>query len=129
MSILDMKRRIHTRVDRTNLYRLGNFTDWFDLTHGLRHPRAGYRLERARSTSGLPRAVSPCSWFDFTQEQRTTQVCWSEKDRIPLLIRGSGGDVVWRVTALDRKPIRATTFVINDQGFVRNDAIEDIEGD
>ena len=39
LSILDARRRIHTRIDRVDMYRIGWFTDWFDLTHGLRHPK------------------------------------------------------------------------------------------
>ena len=61
MSILDMKKRIHTRIDRTNLYRIGNFTDWFDLAHGLKHPMGEYRVAqgsgagwRAEGHQGLP---------------------------------------------------------------------------
>jgi hypothetical protein len=36
---------------------------------------------------------------------------------------------VWRVATLDRKPIASKTFEIHDEGFVRNDANQDIERD
>lgn len=39
LTVLDLHRKLLTRVSRTNLYRLGNFTDWFDLSHALRHPK------------------------------------------------------------------------------------------
>lgn len=55
MSILDRKRRIHTVIDRTNLYRIGNFTDWFDLAHGLRHPKGEYKLAKAAAPDGRRR--------------------------------------------------------------------------
>jgi hypothetical protein len=129
LSVLDTKRRIHTRIHRTNLYRLGNFTDWFDLTHGLKHPRAGYRLARTGAPQGSPRPLARCQWYELTQDRRVTRICWSPRDRIPLLIQGDDGGVIWRVTAVDRAPIPAATFVIHDEGFVRNDADADVEGD
>ena len=127
MSILDRKKRIHTRIDRTNLYRIGNFTDWFDLSHGLKHPMGEYRLAKARTPDGAPKAA--CRWYDLTQDKRTTHICWSEQSRLPLVIQAQDGKVVWRVATWDRKPISAKTFAIHDEGFVRNDANQDIERD
>ena len=129
MSILDLKKRIHTRIDRTNLYRIGNFTDWFDLAHGLRHPMGKYRLTKAHAPDAAPKPIESCQWYDLTQEARTTHICWSELSRIPLLIQAQDGKVVWKVTALERKPIPAKAFDIHDEGFVHNDANQDIEGD
>jgi hypothetical protein len=129
ISILDMRKRIHTRIDRTNLYRIGNFTDWFDLTHGLKHPMGEYRLARAQAPDGAAKAIQACQWYDLIQDQRTTHICWSAQSRLPLVIQAQDGQVVWRVAALDRKPIPATTFEIHDEGFVRNDANQDIERD
>jgi hypothetical protein len=128
MSILDLRRRIHTRIDRANLYRVGNFTDWFDLAHGLKHPKAAYRLTSAWASAGAGQAIGPRRWYELAQERRLTHVCWSTGDRIPLLIE-EGGAVVWKVTGVDRKPIAPGTFEIRDQGFIRNDANEDIERD
>ncbi|MFA5914569.1 MAG: hypothetical protein WCV99_23470 [Sterolibacterium sp.] len=129
MSILDMEKRIHTRIDRTNLYRIGNFTDWFDLAHGLRHPMGEYRVAKARAPDAAPKPIAACQWYDLTQDQRTTHICWSAQSRIPLAIQAQEGEVVWRVTALDQKPIPVKTFDIHDAGFVRNDANQDIERD
>ena len=129
MSILDMKKRIHTRIDRTNLYRIGNFIDWFDLAHGLKRPMGKYRVAKAQPPDGVPKAIDACQWYDLIQGERTTHVCWSMQSRLPLVIQPRGGEVVWRVVALDRKPIPAKTFEIHDEGFVRNDANRDIEND
>jgi len=129
MSILDVKRHIHTQIDRTNLYRIGNFTDWFDLAHGLKHPKGTYRLVRAQAPEEAPKAIHPCQWYDLIQDERTTHICWSAQERLPLLIQSQGGEVVWRVATLDRKPIASKTFEIHDEGFVRNDANQDIERD
>ena len=127
--MVDMKKRIHTRIDRTNLYRIGSFTDWFDLAHGLKHPVGAYRLTKARAAEGAPKSIEPCQWYDIAREGRTTHICWSEQSRIPLLIQGQDGRASWRVTEVDRKPIPAAVFEIHDEGFVRRAANADIEKD
>ncbi|MFT4174949.1 MAG: hypothetical protein QM639_20430 [Rhodocyclaceae bacterium] len=129
LSILDHKRHIHSLVDRTNLARLGTFTDWYDLGHGLRHPIGDYHLTPGTAPDTAPQAVADCQWYDLTANQRTSHICWSAQLKIPLMIMSSDKVVMWRVTAVDRKPIPAATFAINDAGYVRNDANEDIEND
>ncbi len=128
MSVLDLRRRIHTRIDRTNLYRVGNFTDWFDLAHGLRHPKSGYRLTSARAPDGAGHPIASCRWYELAQDRRVTHICWSTVDHIPLILE-EGGEVVWNVTSVDREPIAPGTFDIHDDGFIRNDANQDIERD
>lgn len=129
MSILDMKKKIHTRVGRTNLYRIGHLVDWFDLAHGLKYPVGAYRIAKAQATDDAPKAIMDCQWYDMTQNNRTTHICWSARNRLPVLIQAENGKIVWKLTSLDMKPIPAKTFEIHDEGFVRNDANEDIEGD
>lgn len=129
MSILDMKKRIHTRIDRTNLYRIGNFTDWFDLAHGLKHPMGEYRLAKAHAPDGAPKVIESCQWYALTQDKRTSHVCWSARSRLPLVMQAQDGEVVWRVANLDRDPISAKIFEVHDEGFIRNDANQDIERD
>jgi hypothetical protein len=130
LSILDKKKRIHTQIDRTNMYRIGNFADWFDLAHGLRHPKGTYLLSSATAPESAPKtAALTCKWYDLTQDNRTTHVCWSANIRLPMLIMSAQGKVIWRVTSLDQKPIPEKTFKIQDEGYVRNDANEDIESD
>lgn len=129
LSALDLKKRIHTRIDRTNLFRIGNFTDWYDLAHGLKHPTGSYQLDRSPPVEGRPAALERCSWYDLNQQGRITHVCWSETNRIPLLILSGEGTVLWRVTALDRKPVPEAVFAIQDAGYIQNNANRDIEGD
>ena len=129
MSILDLRRRVHTRIDRRNLYRIGSFTDWFDLAHGLKHPKGAYQLTRARRPEGAPAAQGTCRWFDLSQVRGTVHICWSSEDRLPLLIEDERGSVVWRVTSVERGPIPAGAFEIHDQGFARDDANGDLGGD
>lgn len=129
MSVLDLRRRIHTRISRTNMYRIGAFFDWFDLAHALRRPKGAYRLATASPPKGVVRAIQPCTWYDLTQGARTTRVCWSARSRLPLLILSGGDRPQWRVTEVDERPIPPNTFRIHDQGFVRNDANQDIGND
>ena len=129
MTVLDLQRRISTRIDRSNLYRVGNFTDWFDLTHGLRHPKGAYRLTTGDAPTGMPVSAAPCRWYDLTQGQRTAHICWDARNHVPQLIATANGHPVWRIVAIDTAPVAAATFVANDRGFVKNDANRDIEGD
>ena len=129
MSILDMKKRIHTRIDRTNLYRVGNFTNWFDLGHGLKHPLGDYRVTIGKTPDGAPMPLEACQWYDLNQNVGSTHVCWSARNHLPMLIQAHDGTVLWRVATVDRRPIAAKVFEIRDEGFIRNDANEDIERD
>ncbi|WP_426113067.1 hypothetical protein [Massilia sp. PWRC2] len=129
LSVLDLKKKIHTDIDRDNLYRMGNFTDWFDLGHGLRHPKGPYHLSAATAPTGAATPVAPCSWIDLEQQGRVTHVCWSAKSRLPLLMQADDGRTIWRLSSVDHKPLAAATFVIDDAGFVRNDANRDMAQD
>lgn len=130
LRVLDLKRRISTVIARTNLYRIGSFTDWYDLGHGLRHPKGAYRLVAASAPpAGMPRIGRPCRWYDLVEGARVTHVCWDDQAKLPLLMAQGNGPPIWRVVTLDQKPIPAATFVPDDRGFVRNDANRDIEAD
>ena len=129
MSVLDLEKRIHTTVSRSNLYRIGSFTDWFDLAHGLRHPAGAYALKAIEAPAGAPAPVQSCSWFELAQNGQASRICWSTLDQVPMLILSAAGDVAWRIDALERKPIVPDTFTIRDDGYVRNDADQDIEPD
>lgn len=129
MSILDLEKRIHTLVSRSNLYRIGSFTDWFDLAHGLRHPRGQYRLRSIATPVEAPAPLQPCAWFALAQNGQESRICWSAADQVPMLIVSGDGETVWWISALDREPLAANAFVVRDEGFLRNDANQDIEPD
>lgn len=129
MTVLDVKKRLMTQIDRSNLYRIGNFTDWFDLAHGLKYPKGEYQLARGKKPDGVPVALEACDWFDLTQSGKTSHICWSTKNKLPLLVSAQDGQLLWQVTQVDRKPIGKKTFAIHDEGFIRNDANQDIEHD
>lgn len=129
LSVLDLGRKIRTDIDRDNLYRIGQFTDWFDLGHGLRHPKGDYRLVPAATPHGAARAIGACAWTAIVQGSQVTHVCWSAQAKLPLLIQAADGRTVWRVTSVDHKAIADRVFAIRDDGFIRNDANADIEHD
>jgi hypothetical protein len=129
MTVLDHKKRLMTQIDRSNLYRIGNFTDWFDLAHGIKHPKGQYQLARGKKPEGVPRGLQACDWYDLTQGQKTSHICWSASSKLPLLVTSSEGQVVWQVTQLERKPISKASFAVHDEGYIRNDANQDIEHD
>lgn len=131
MVVLDQARRTSTRISREDLYRIGAFTDWFDLGHGLRHPRGAYRLTATTSVvpATLPATPASCRWFDLAQGGGVSHLCWNARNRLPLLIATAAWVPVWQVTAIDRAAIPASRFALNECGYVRNDADRDVEGD
>ncbi len=129
MTVLDLQRKIATHITRDDLYRIGSFTDWFDLAHGLRHPAAGYRLVSAGMPAGAPQPLEQCGWYALEQVGHTTHICWSTRNRIPLLMLSEDGQVVWQVVELSRGALSATVFDLHDEGYIRNDARQDISGD
>jgi len=129
MVVLDLRRKLETRVARYDLYRLGSFTDWFDLAHGLRHPKAAYRLTATSPPKTAPLPIQACRWYRLEQSGRSTRICWSAREHVPMLMLGDDDRVAWALTELTHKPAPASVFEIHDIGFVRNDAHRDITGD
>lgn len=132
LQMLDLHKRISTHLDRTTMYRLGNITDWFDLTHALRHPKGAYQLVRSTlpvAAAGSAAPVAACDWYTLTDRGRATRLCWSRTDRLPLLILDADGTPAWRISAVDHAPLPAGVFTIADQGFVKVDAVRDAERD
>lgn len=129
MVVLDLKRKIRTDIDRTNLYRIGHFTDWFSMSHALSRPTAAYQLTTANKPLPEAKAVDNCTWYSLTRNGVESKICWSKKYRLPLLITDSEAHVQWRVTSVSSKAIATSNFDIQDQHFVRNNANEDIHAD
>ncbi len=128
LAILDRQKHVRTDIARTNLYRIGQFADWFDLGHGLRHPKGTYRLSRREPPSGLT-PIRPCTWYDLAEGARTTAICWDAAYHVPLLIAGGDGQPLWKMIAVDTRPIPASRFTIDDRNYVHENADRDIERD
>lgn len=130
MTVVDYRKRITTRIDRNNLIRLGHFSDWFDLAHGLRHPVGTYRIAQASAPAGAPTPASTCRWYALSQGTSTHRICWRTREHLPMVIwSDAAASGVWRVTQVEHRSIGDEVFVPHDTGFVRNDANADIEGD
>lgn len=129
MTVLDLRRKIRTDIDRTNLMRIGHFTDWFAQAHALSRPRGTYRLVPTVVAPEGKAPVAACRWYRLTEAGRTSRLCWSATNRVPLEIMDAQGRTVWRVTRLSAGPFPASVFAIDDRGLVHNDANQDIEAD
>lgn len=129
MTVLDLKRRIRTDVDRTNLIRIGHFSDWFGLSHGLARPIGAYSVTSIRHPASGAAPIAACRWYLLSQHERTSRICWSSSQGLPLLITDGEGRVQWKVRAVDSARLSPGIFAIDDRGFVRNDANEDIKAD
>jgi hypothetical protein len=130
MVVLDLKRRIRTDIDRTNLYRIGHFIDWFSLSHSLSRPTGPYELAILPQNAQPPVApIGACRWYLLTQGSRTNKICWSAAQGAAFVITDGNDAVRWMLSAIDSHALPAATFAIDDRDFVRNNANEDIEAD
>ena len=129
MVVLDLPRKIRTDIDRSNLYRIGHFTDWFSMSHALARPTGSYLLSELKSAPNGEKPLAECRWYALNRAGSVSHICWSSDLRLPLLITDGGGIVQWRVTAASKQGVPASAFKINDAGFVKNDANADIHTD
>ena len=129
MAVLDLRRKIRTDVDRTNLYRVGHFVDWFGMGHGLTRPSGPYELRQTAALRGVGPAIADCRWYRLSNQDKDSRICWSRAMGLPLLIATPDGQVQWRVTEADSRRATSGTFQIHDVGFARNNANADISTD
>lgn len=129
MVLLDLHQKIRTDIDRTNLYRVGHFVDWFGMAHGLSRPIGAYELRRVASVPGGLRTVAPCRWYQLSNQGKESKICWSDAMKLPLMITTSDGQVQWRMLEVDTRPLSPKTFHVADEGFARNNANADISTD
>jgi hypothetical protein len=99
--LIDHQRRIAMDVRRTQLYRIGVFSDWFGLAHVVDRPKTQFTV---RALSVSPQENRPdCTWrllvrgakgkgFEPTDESR---ICWSPVWGVPLAIRAKNSKGVW----------------------------------
>jgi hypothetical protein len=128
MTILDLRRKVRTDVDRTSLLRVGHFTDWFAQAHSLTRPRGNYLLEVVGAVGGVT-PIAACQWYRLTVADHASTICWSVAHAVPLVVIDQSDEIVWRVIELSSGALGPEVFTIEDTGFARNDANEDIRGD
>lgn len=129
LRVIDLRRKLLTTISRTNLLRVGNFTEWFGLAHGLQHPRRDYRLASAAAPADAPATPASCAWFDLEQQGHTNHVCWNAQAQLPLAIVNDSGRVVWHVTKLEMGRVADGVFRVDTRNLVVNDANRDMERD
>lgn len=129
MVVLDLSRKIRTDIDRTNLYRIGHFTDWFSMSHALARPTGAYQLTTLKTAPNNDKPLSACRWYALSRDNLTSNICWSTQWHLPLLITDAKGTTQWNVTAINPHALPATAFALDDAGFIHNDANADIQTD
>jgi hypothetical protein len=58
-----------------------------------------------------------------------SKICWSVAHGAPLVVIDQNNEIVWRVIELSSGAPGPDVFTVEDAGFARNDANEDIRGD
>jgi hypothetical protein len=125
--LADRDRHIMILADRTSLYRVGIFSDWEGLAHGLSEPRGRYEL--TTSDGALERiGIAPCVWTMMTMKtdsQSTSRICWSSDWGVPISIqikRGNDWVTQFEITEVRTFEPADATFQIDGIGYVEIDA-------
>lgn len=88
-------------VHRVNLYRVGVFTDRWSVQHLLDRPSGTYTLARVGRSEQT--VAGTCEWWRVTSLPKVSEVCWSARYGVPLLLK-SGGRTVLSVTKVETNP-------------------------
>jgi len=121
--LLNLQRRTAFDVHRVNLFRVGIFTDRWSVQHLLDKPAGAYTLTRL---AAAVTPAGPCMWWKLSSAGRVSEVCWSQRSGVPLLLR-SGGRTVLSVTKLD--PLGHFPAAALPEGWQQYDADEDLAPD
>jgi len=125
---LDKKRLIE--VSRTNLYRIGVFTDWSALAGMLTRPKGAHTLRPDVRPRQKTRA-GECRWIRLeVQAGGAKEICWSDRFKVPLIIQtpapNTGFTTVFEVKQIEAKVPGAEVFKIARQGLTVIAADQDI---
>lgn len=123
--VFDYRRGIVTQVARSNLYRIGVFSDDFSLAHVLARPHGAFALTDDPSQTARS---GECNWVQLNPAAGApSQVCWSAQWGVPLVIR-QAGKPVFQIEQLARTAPAA--FMQKQQrDWVTVDANQDIDPD
>ncbi len=130
--IADLEKRILVQVDRTNLYRIGTFSDWPSLAHILIRPKGEYALTPITRHAGKI-AGRTCKWYrlDQGEPREASEICWSRKLEIPLQIKrldeNRHSRLVWNVQQANIRPLPLADFEIRKEHLMEVDANSDID--
>ena len=89
--LVDHRRKAVIDVGRTNLFRIGVFTDWDGLAHAITAPRGAVQIEALGQDVGP--GGQPCEWRwvqpggSHGKAEAGSDICWSPAWGLPLRIR------------------------------------------
>jgi hypothetical protein len=126
--IVDHRRRVVIRADRTSLHRVGRFTSWIGLAHVLDVPHGTYIVTTLSDTPGSPSPFDECAWFRLetgVPSPGVNDICWSSKWGLPLAIETASSTE--RLTQFSIDEVRAfeadhNAFAVDTSKFIEIDA-------
>jgi hypothetical protein len=132
MVILDHRKKMSAKLDRQTLMKMGTFTDWFDLSHGLIRPFGPHQVKSIEAPSDLAeKPIEACKWAQLSQKGAgTVRVCWSQKYHLPLMMTSEDkNQVVWKITDIETKAISKMVFKADLGGYNQHDTVKDLMDD
>lgn len=128
--LIDRRRLIVADVTRTNLYRIGIYSDNLGLAHVLDPPKEPYRIEAAHAPLGIE--ATGCRWKALVRTQTRparSLVCWSSAWGLPMVIVAADGapKEVFRIDTVDRAPVRTAALPHVPAGYALVDVDEEID--
>lgn len=113
--LFDRRRLIVADVTRTNLYRIGIYSDNLGLAHVLDPPKERYRIEAAHAPRGIE--ATGCHWKALVRSQTRparSLVCWSSAWGLPMVIVNADGapKEVFRIDTVDKASGKAAAVPV-----------------
>jgi hypothetical protein len=127
--VIDLESKVKVEISRTNLYRIGIFSDWAALATNLTRP-AGEHAITGSKRGPLRTKAGECRWFRVeVRGAPAREVCWSTALALPLAIdREDGSGKATRELTIDEvtTSVAADVFGPPDGGLFHVDANRDI---
>jgi hypothetical protein len=126
--VYDLKRKTVIDADRSQLYRIGIFTDWMGMAHVLSKPQRTTYAITVMQPATQTTAWGLCHWYKLSlPDQDDREICWSTAWALPLLIR-QHQQPVFNVSALSNTAPDSFTGITR-QAYTRIDINDDIDSD
>lgn len=122
----NLARRTAYTLHQGNLPRVGVFTDRWSVQHLLDRPRGAFTLTHLNRAETTP--AGECAWWRIAPTSGApSEVCWSAKLGVPLLMR-SGGRTTFQVQTVKTQGVQVPAQAL-PQGWQEFDADEDLAPD